>query len=234
MISKDITRSPQLSEFMRFLASLDGDGDGRLPSLTDLSRQLDISVASLREQMEVARALGLIEVKPRTGIRRLKYEFRPAVRQSLDYALAIDPACFEQYSDLRANLEAAYFPQAVRLLTRDDHINLTHLISSARERLKSYPVQIPHVEHRQLHLSIYHRLSNPFVNGIFEAYWEAYEAVGLDTYTDYVYLEKVWQYHARMVEAIINSDINGGHRLLIEHMGLLQERKTVSSRHNFE
>lgn len=223
-----------LSEFMNYLARLDGDSDGRLPPLTDMSQELELSVASLREQMEVARALGLIEARPRTGIRRLKYDFKPAVRKSLDYAMAVDPACFEKYADLRAHIETAYWPEAVSLLTSSDKEQLAALAASARARLKGYPIQIPHSEHRQLHLLIYQRLSNPFVTGILEAYWEAYEATGLDTYTDLAYLERVWSYHQRMVDAILEGDIAGGHRLLIDHMGLLQQRANPPSRQKFE
>ena len=69
--------SIDISDFMRYLAAHDG-AEGSLPPLTDLSRELGISVAALREQLEVARALGLVEVRPRTGTRRLAYSFAPA------------------------------------------------------------------------------------------------------------------------------------------------------------
>jgi DNA-binding FadR family transcriptional regulator len=36
-----------------------------------MSKELGVSVALLREQLEVAKAIGLVEVRPRTGIRRL-------------------------------------------------------------------------------------------------------------------------------------------------------------------
>jgi DNA-binding transcriptional regulator YhcF (GntR family) len=47
----------QLSEFLRYLAKENADGD-TLPSLKNLGKQLGISIATLREQLEVARALG--------------------------------------------------------------------------------------------------------------------------------------------------------------------------------
>ena len=64
--------SPDLSEFLRYLAAHD-EAESGLPTLNDLSRELGIGVAALREQLEVARALGLVEVKPRMGIRRKPY-----------------------------------------------------------------------------------------------------------------------------------------------------------------
>ena len=84
-----------------------------MPSLTDLSRELGISVAALREQLEVARALGLVEVRPRTGMRRLSYSFTPAVKQSLGYALALNKDHFEKYSELRSHIESVYWDEAV-------------------------------------------------------------------------------------------------------------------------
>ena len=53
--------SIDVSEFLHYLASHKEAEDG-LPTLAELSRELGISVATLREQLEVARALGLVEV----------------------------------------------------------------------------------------------------------------------------------------------------------------------------
>lgn len=228
--------SDLMSEFLKYLAKVDSsNGDGeRLPPLSDLSQELGISVASLREQLEVARALGLVEVRPKTGIRRLPYTFRPALRQTLSYALAISPGYFKTYSDLRNHIEAAYWFEAVSLLTPEDHQLLRDFVASAFRKLRGHPVQIPHDEHRELHLSIYRRLENPFVTGILETYWELYEAVGLNVYTDFGYLEKVWQYHQRMVEAICNGDFTAGYQALTEHTDLLYQRSRPSSRQKFE
>ncbi|MCL4561186.1 MAG: FCD domain-containing protein [Chloroflexi bacterium] len=223
-----------MSEFLRYLVANGNANAARLPPLTELSQGLGISVASLREQLEVARALGLVEVRPRTGIRRLAYTFRPAVMQSLAYAVAADLATFDDFADLRRHIEAAYWAPAVSALTPEDHEYLFSLVSRAWEKLRGVPVQIPHAEHRELHLSIYRRLGNPFVIGLLEAYWEMYEAVGLAVYTDFSYLEKVWEYHQRMVEMIAMGDIASGYAALDEHMKLLSQRPQVVSKQRFE
>ncbi len=224
----------QMSEFMRFLALETQDGD-RLPSLAQLSKRLGISVATLREQLEVARALGLVEVRPKTGIRRLPFTFKPAVLQSLAYATTVDPAhFFHAFSDLRNHIETAFWYQAVDLLTEEDYSQLHTLINSAEEKLRGMPVQIPHEEHRALHLKIYSRLDNPFISGILEAYWDAYEAFGLNLYTDFSYLQTVWAYHRRMVEAICAGDAGEGFRALVEHTDLLLQRAGPVSRQKFE
>jgi DNA-binding FadR family transcriptional regulator len=215
-------RPPLSSDFIRFLAArAQNGGEDQLPSLSEVSKELGVSVALLREQLEVAKALGLVDVRPRTGIRRLAYTFQPAVYQSLSYAIAMDKAYFYAYSDLRNHLEDAFWNEAASRLTVEDQQSLRELVARAWGKLRGRPIQIPHEEHRQLHLMIYSRLNNPFVQGLLEAYWYAYEAVGLNLYTGYDYLQQVWQYHQAMVEAICTGDLEKGHQALVEHKDLL-------------
>ena len=211
-----------LSEFMRYLAT-HSQSEERLPPITSLSDELGVSVSSLREQLEVARAMGLVDVRPRTGIRRLPFKFLPAVRQSLGYAMALDQKYFEMFADLRQNIEASYWYEAVGKLTSDDLANLSELVDRAWRKLDGRPIQIPHDEHKQLHLTIYCRLNNPFVSGILEAYWESYEAIGLNVFTEYNHLRGVWQYHEKMVEAIQTGNFEDGYRALVEHTDLLAD-----------
>lgn len=216
--------SPNISEFLRYLAS-HPEADDKLPSLNDLSRELNISLASLREQLEVARALGFVEVRQKTGTRRLSYSFTPAIRQSLGYALALNDDHFRKFAEMRNHLEAAYWDEAVRLLTEADKAELNAIIARAWEKLGGTPVQVPHEEHRKLHLTIYKNLDNPFVIGVLEAYWEAYEAVGLNVFAGgYEYLQEVWQYHQRMVESICSGKFEVGYEALVRHTDLLYHR----------
>jgi DNA-binding FadR family transcriptional regulator len=216
--------TPDLSEFLRYLAAHE-EAESGLPTLAELSRELGIGVAALREQLEVARALGLVEVKPRMGTRRREYSFTPAIRQSLGYALALNNAHFRKYAELRNHVEAAFWHQAVQKLTEEDKRQLQNLVTRAWVKLRGTPVQVPHEEHCLLHLKIYSRLDNPFVTGILEAYWEAYEAVGLNVFAGgYEYLQEVWQYHQRMVEAICKGDFEAGYEALVAHTDLLYQR----------
>jgi DNA-binding FadR family transcriptional regulator len=216
--------SPELSEFLRYLATHEEVENG-LPSLKNLSMELGVSLPSLREQLEVARALGLVEIKPRLGMRRRDYSFTPAVRQSLGYALALNNEHFRKYAELRNHVESAFWHQAVCKLTDSDKQDLRSLVARAWEKLRGTPIQVPHEEHRNLHLKIYSRLENPFVTGILEAYWEAYESVGLNVFAGgYEYLEEVWQYHQEMVEAICNGNFEAGYQALVKHTDLLYHR----------
>jgi DNA-binding FadR family transcriptional regulator len=216
--------SMDISEFLQYLAS-HREAEAGLPALSELSRELGISVATLREQLEVARALGLVEVKPRTGMRRKPYTFASTVRHSLGYALMLNEGHFQKFSELRNHLESAYWDEAVRKLTREDKKELKALITRAMKKLIGPPVQVPHEEHRALHLLIYSRLDNPFVTGILEAYWDAYESVGLNMYAGSInYLNKVWDYHNQMVESICNGNHAAGREALIAHVALLAQR----------
>ena len=212
------------SEFLQYLFEHNAQSGERLPSLAEISTEIGVSVGKLREQFAVARTLGLVEASPRRGIKRTCYDFLPPVRLSLLTALALDHRHFDAFSSLRVHLETAYWDEAVQMLTDNEKVLLRQLVSDAMEKLHQPRIQIPHANHREFHLTIFSRLENPFVTGLLKAYWDAYEAVELNTYADYGYLLKVWQYHAQIVQAICNADIAVGKQLLIEHMGLLSAR----------
>ncbi|MEJ2758269.1 MAG: FCD domain-containing protein [Anaerolineales bacterium] len=192
-----------------------------IPSLKDLSHQQGVSISKLREQLSVAREFGFVEVQPRTGITLLPYSFAPAVRRSLSYALSIDRKYFEDFSDLRRHIEANYWFEAVGRLTPEDLQQLQDLLERARTKLQSSPPQLPHQEHRELHMTIFGKLENVFVVGLLEAYWDAYEEVGFSQYTGLEYLKKVWDYHRLIVDAILSNDVDKGYQLFLEHMDLL-------------
>lgn len=226
-------QSGDLSELLKYL-SLSIHDDNRLPSLPILSEELGISISSLREQLEVARSLGFVEVRQKTGIKRLPYVFKPAVSQSLAYAVAINPDLFKYYSDLRKRLEMAYWYEAVNRLQKKDYEYLLKLTSSAIDRMEGEPIQIPHREHREFHLLIYSRTNNVFVTGLLESYWDIYEAIGLSVYTDLKYLKQVWEYHQRIINSISVGDFEGGYWALVEHFGLLEQRTKPGKSQIFE
>lgn len=226
--------SNQLSKFLTYLATESAKGTESLPSLNDLSADLGMSVSRLREELQVARAMGLVDVKPRTGIKCLPYAFSPSVSKSLAFAVSVDTQMFRQYSDLRSHIEASYWYQAVSCLIPEDIQELQEAIRTAFQKMDSDPIQIPHAEHRLLHLTIYRRLGNAFVQGILESYWDIYETVGLSIYEDRKYLDRVWTYHQNMVDAIAQGDFLSGYQSLIAHMDLLFQREQKNSQIPFE
>lgn len=214
------------SELLRYIVEHHLEPGSQLPALAELSDKLQINVGKLREQLEVARVLGLVEVRPKTGIKTREYDFLPAIRLSLLYALAMDKHLIEPFTELRNHLEIAFWHEAVNVLTADDKAELRRLCESARARLTGPRfIQIPHAEHRQFHLTIFRHLQNPFVQGLLEAYWEAYEAVELNTYADLVYWQEAWRYHELILEYINHGKPDEALQAFIEHTKLLRHRQ---------
>jgi DNA-binding FadR family transcriptional regulator len=210
------------SPFLEYLIETDAFPGKRLPALSEISNELGISIGKLREQLEVARSLGLVSVRPRLGIQRQPFDFSSSVINGLLFSLAMGEASFEQISELRQVVEAGFWNQAVTLLTPEDKARLQELVNQAWIKLRGDSIHIPNSEHRQLHLTIFKRLDNPFVQGLLAAYWDAYEASELTRFVSYAYWVEVWTYHERIVEALCNNDFGLGRKLLIEHFSLLR------------
>ncbi len=200
------------------------DPNSPIPAIQKLSSELGVSAACLREQMELAKNLGIISTQPRNGIEILPYQFKPAVEKSLYYAINLDQKYFHQYSELRNHLERVYFIKAAQELDKNSLNELKKYVVQAYSKLKGFPVQIPHQEHRNYHLTFFRPLKNVFLMGLLESYWDMYEQVGLDLYNNLDYLIKVWDFHQRIVEEIETGDYQKAEKLLIEHMELIDMR----------
>ncbi|HEY1407390.1 MAG TPA: FCD domain-containing protein [Promineifilum sp.] len=209
------------SEFLKYLIAHHAIPGDRLPALTEIGDDMGVSVGKLREELAVAREMGLVSVRPRLGIQREPFDFAEAILPPILFSLATGEASFSQLSRLRQMIEVSFWEEAVVLLTPDDKAALAQLIRSAWAKLRGDPIHIPNGEHRQLHLTIFSRLDNPFVQGFFVAYWDAYDASELTRFMRYRYWVDVWTFHERIVEALCANDFERGRRLLIEHFSLL-------------
>jgi len=215
--------TPKQKKFLEYITDKKRKGENQIPALSILSKELNISSSTLREILELAKTLGIIEAHPRSGIELKTYSFKAPVIKSLGYAVMENRNRFNEFSDLRIHLEKAYFKQAAELLSVDDIKKIEEYIRRAKEKLHSTPVQIPHPEHRQLHLTIYKNIKNEFVISLLEAYWMMYESIGLDLYTDLNYLIRVWDYHEKIIEAISLGKFEDGFELLVEHMDMIKD-----------
>lgn len=223
-----------LSEFLQYLAKKVVNGEERLPSLSILSKELRISVASLREQLEIARVLGFVEVKPKTGIRWLPYQFAPSILVSIAYAIEISPEYFDQFRDLRNHLESAYFLEAIQLLTPREVEELLRIVCEAEKKIKSYPPIRPHREHRDLHMLLFSHVTNVFLSGILDVYWEIYENQGYAIVNNPAYLARVWSFHRRVCEAIALQNFDHAYQLFIEHKELIRWSPKAAPAFQFE
>jgi DNA-binding FadR family transcriptional regulator len=216
------------SELLNYLIEQGCEPGQQLASIEALAKELGVSVSKLREQLEVARFLGLVEVKPRKGMQTLGFSLLPSLRLGLQLAMALDMRNFELYGVLRNHVEVGFWHEAVRQLQPAEKQCLRGLVEEAMRQLHGNPVQIPHAEHREFHLTIYSRLENPFVHAILEAYWDAYEQIGLNVYTDYTYLEEIWGYHRQIADSILDGDYDRGYQALVEHTGALLHRPEIN------
>lgn len=81
---------------------------------------------------------------------------------------------------------------------------------------------------------VYSKLQNPFVIGLLETYWDLFEQFGYLQTPEIDYLEKVWLYHGKIVDAVANNDLALGYNLMREHMDLFNQRTTNSNAQSFE
>jgi DNA-binding FadR family transcriptional regulator len=209
------------SEFLKYLVTNGIVAGDRLPTLSEIGDELGMSVGKLREQLEVARCFGLVSVRPRVGIVREPFDFATAVLISVLMGLGTGEATFNQFSQIRQIIEQSFWPEAVANLTPEDKIKLKELVNKAWGKLRGNPIHVPNLEHRQFHLTIFGRLDNPFVKGILEAYWDAYEASEMTRFVDYQYWLDVWNYHQAIAEALCQNELEQGRQLLIQHFDLL-------------
>ena len=213
------------SAFIEYLLAFAQDGKTNIPPIKQIGQELGLSTPCVREQMELARNLGIIEVQPRKGISLMPYDFSSAVVKSLYYAIKSDIDYYHQYSELRNQLEKSFFVESAKMLDNLDIFTINSIVQRAIDKLNSNQIQIPHQEHRSFHLQIYCKLENVFVKGLLKSYWDMYELVGLDLFTDLSYLEKVWDYHGRIIMMIESGEYKKAYQLLEEHINLIYKRE---------
>ena len=213
--------------FLGYLAESAFAPEQKLPTLNEISSEMNISVGKLREQLEVARSLGLVSVRPRVGMQREPFDFSAVILKAVLFSFATGEATFAQVSQLRRALEESVWEDAVQMLTDNDKAELQQLINRAWKKLGGKPIRIPNEEHRALHLTIFSRLDNPFVQGLLAAYWDAYEASELTRFNSLEYWVEVWHYHQEIVDAICSGDFERGRQRLIKHFSLLRSVPAV-------
>lgn len=217
------------SEFLNYLVTHHVNPGDRLPALTEIGDGMGVSVGKLREQLAVARGMGVVSVRPKLGIQREPFDFAESVLPAVLFSLATGEANFAHWSRLRQAIEISFWDEAVVLLTPDDKARLGQIVVEAWAKLRGDPIHIPNGEHRQLHLTIFSRLDNPFVQGLLLAYWDAYDASELTRFMRYRYWVEVWNYHERIVAALCADDFACGRTLLSEHFALLPTEPAAGS-----
>jgi GntR family transcriptional repressor for pyruvate dehydrogenase complex len=206
------------------LAVRNGDQPTKLPPMDELAQALGVSRGKLREDLIVAQAYGVVEMRPGDGTYVRPLDFYTAMRTLVLYSTACDWKNFDHFYKLRVQMELGFWNEATASLTEEDMQELQEVVERAERKLKGSPAEIPHREHRDLHLLMFHRLKNGFVQGLLRTYWDVYEAVGLHRYFDFSYYESMWANHGQMVEALAAGRPEEGREALARHFTLLENR----------
>jgi DNA-binding FadR family transcriptional regulator len=222
-------QEPLLPTILQYIVDkgLKAEGEGecsKLLPMDELCRELGVSRGKLREQLIAAAAWGVVEMRPGDGTYVQPVDFYTPVRTLLLYGVTLDRRNFDRYYELRTRLEMAFWEDATSRLTSEDKAQLQRILERAERKLSGQPVEIPHREHRDLHLLAFSRLDNDYVVSLLRAYWDAYEAVGLHLYFDYDYYQQMWSSHRAMVDAIAAGRYAEGRAILEQHFTLLRER----------
>jgi GntR family transcriptional repressor for pyruvate dehydrogenase complex len=205
-------------------AARDQGKELKLPPMDELAEILGVSRGKLREELIAIQAYGIVEMRPGDGTYVRSFDFYTATRTLALYAIECDRKHFDHLYDVRIQLEVAFWERAAQSLTQEDKERLQRIVERAEKKLHGTPVEIPHDEHREFHMTIFDRLDNEFAQGILKAYWDAYEAVGFHRYFDLSYYESMWDSHRKMLGAILEGRYEDGKEVLTHHFTLLGDR----------
>jgi DNA-binding FadR family transcriptional regulator len=206
------------------LAPCDDDEPQKLPAMQELADEMGVSRGKAREALIAAQAYGIVEMRPGAGTYVRPFDFYQAIRPAVLYAIACDRENFEHFRKLRAYLEVTFWDEAVRALDAEDVARLDAVVTRAEAKLSGSPIQIPHAEHRQLHMRIFSKLENPFVQGILRAYWDTYDVIEMNLFYQLSHYQAMWASHREMVDALQAGRPVDGKAVLREHFTILEQQ----------
>ena len=218
---------------LSYLASNAKEGKS-IPSIAQLSDTLGLSASAVREQLEVARQLELVEVKTKTGIQTSSFSAAPAICLAYRYGLELQPDLIWDLLSVRQHLELSYWQEAVVHLTKKDVDYLAENVETAFKKINNRPVIIPIEEHKEFHLAIYRPLNNSFLTSIMEAYWSISLETGIHVLSDKTYLQNVWAYHRKIQQAIATKEYDLGYQALMTHFEIVRTQRKAEIKQRFE
>ncbi len=218
---------------LHFLAEA-SKNEKEIPSIAELSGILGVSIANVREQLEVAKQLGFVEVRPRTGIQKKAFSLVPLINLGMNYGMRCESSLLDDYINLRAHLELAYWDEAAKNLNNDQLDYMQFLVEVAFRKLQRIPAIIPDEEQSEFHLSIFRPLANKVLINILEAYWELEDANGLKFFTDLDDMLAAWSKRQVIVDALRNKDAKKGKLALESLLVSPIKQKSAEIKNRFE
>lgn len=220
-------------ELLSYLADTVKEGKS-IPSIAQLGRDLGLSNAAVREQLEVARQLEFVDIKTKTGIQVSTFSVKPAICLASRYGLEINPDLIWDLLSIRQHLELSYWKEAVASLSKENVESLGLLVERAFDKMDRRPIIVPIEEHREFHLSIYRPLGNSFLLSILESYWDLFTESEIRFYSEKTSMEIVWEYHKKIYQAIASKEYDVGYQALMTHFKLVATNNKASLKNRFE
>jgi len=205
-----------------------------IPSIAELSQILGVSIASVREQLEVARQLGFVDVKPRKGIQRRPFSLVPLISLGMNYGIYSEAHLLSDYIELRKHLELSYWNDAFDVLKDDQMDYMQFLIDIALRKLQRKPAIIPTEEQSEFHLTLFRPLGNKVLISILEAAWALEENNGGKILADLDDMLSSWRTRQIIVDALREKDKTKGKNALESLLALANKPKEADITRRFE
>jgi DNA-binding FadR family transcriptional regulator len=143
----------------------------RLPSETLLADLLGVSRPSLREASRSLQALGIVDVRPGSGLYVSDFSFHPLIDQ-LPYGLADSAAAFQEILTVREGMESGLMPALARLPASTELVEC----AAIAERMAVYEQRGEAIDavDRDFHLRLYRPLGNTLVDRLIELFWDVF------------------------------------------------------------
>jgi DNA-binding FadR family transcriptional regulator len=174
-----------------------------VPSELELASELKVGRPALREALGALEVIGIVQ--SRQGARRTLGTFdMGAVIRTLTIGLVPDLQALRSLLEVRRVLEVGFLPQAAVKLTPKEIAHLRSLTDTMQEKASRGEVFVK--EDQAFHAAIYHRLDNPILWGLLEAFWELFDHMGAETRTG-TNLPETAASHARIVDALAAGEL---------------------------
>lgn len=196
-------------------AILDGDlGIGEHIVESTLAEQLGVSRAPVREALSALERDGLITLIPRRGY----------------FVAEFSPSDIEEVYDLRAILELGALPFVIEQLTSEDIADFQALIDVFDQAVKTGQMRSEIVN---IDLSFHGLICRKANNSRLFSAWRSMRLqtgmlIGLTSQTKYDYPEQPVEFHQRILDAIIDKDLDLATSLLREHISDAKLRALAS------
>jgi DNA-binding FadR family transcriptional regulator len=197
-----------------------------LPSETELTEQLGVSRAVVREALRSLEALGVIVSRRGEGRFVSEFNLDPIV-QSLSYGMLSDLNNVRDILEVRERLEASFIAEAISAMDEATLEQLRELVDKMREKWAAGERYTE--EDLAFHYTIFLTIGNRLLVKLLELFWRVYHNLQhrVLRYTDDLSDSDV-ENHAAILEAIEAQDADLARQRILDHFTGLRRRLNES------